>query len=43
MHETLDLLWNVDRPNHQVTVRLRTGTTIQMVRFTSRPWPPPTR
>jgi len=29
----MDLLWNVDRPNYQITVRIRTGTAIQMVRL----------
>ncbi len=32
MQDTMDLLWNVDRSNHQITVRIRTGTAIQIVR-----------
>lgn len=33
VEDTMDLLWNVDRPNRHITVRIRTGTTIQMVRL----------
>ncbi len=33
MEESMDLLWNVDRPNRQILVRIRTGTTIQIVRL----------
>ena len=29
----MDLLWNVDRPNRQILVRIRTGTAIQIVRL----------
>ncbi len=29
----MDLLWNVDRPNRQILVRIRTGTAIQLVRL----------
>lgn len=31
--DTMDLLWNVDMPNQQVSVRIRIGTTIQLVRL----------
>lgn len=29
----MDLLWNVDRPNRQILIRIRTGTAIQIVRL----------
>ncbi len=29
----MDLLWNVDRPNRQILVRIRTGTAIPIVRL----------
>ncbi len=29
----MDLLWNLDRSNHHITVRIRTGTAIQIVRL----------
>ncbi len=31
MEDTMDLLWNLDRPYHQITVRIRTGRAIQIV------------
>jgi len=33
MEESMDLLWNVDRPNRQILIRIRTGTAIQIVRL----------
>jgi len=33
MAHDLDLLWTVDRSMHQISVRIRTGTAIQVVRL----------
>ncbi len=33
MATNMDLLWNLDRPNQQITIRIRTGTAIQVVRL----------